>query len=163
MGSGKTTVGKIIAERLSREFIDTDSLIEEATGIPIVRLFSERSEAYFRSLEKDVISSITSRRSLVIATGGGMAACDENFRMLDDHGVLICLCASTDTILARLNGSNSRPLLNGGNMREKVEAILEKRKAYWDRMKYRISTDDLSVDQVAGQVLDIFSKLSEDD
>ncbi len=158
MGSGKTTVGKLIAERLGREFWDTDSMIEEATGIPIVRLFSERSEAYFRALESEIISTLESKKCLVIAAGGGMTVPDENYRRLNDSGVLICLRATTDTILQRLNDTNNRPLLNEGDRRRRLEEILDRRRDAYNRIRLHVDTDDASIEEVAEQVLEIYNR-----
>ncbi len=162
MGVGKTTVGNLVADLLGRDFIDTDSMIEDVTGISIARIFSERSEAYFRSLEREVVQTVSKRNNLVIAAGGGMIVPEENFRDLDDNGILICLMASADVLADRVGGSNSRPLLHKGDRKEIIQSILNSRIKAFNRIEHMIRTDSVSPSAVAREVVSIYRSQTED-
>jgi len=156
MGVGKTTVGRLVSGLLGREFIDTDFLIEEMTGLSIARIFSERSEAYFRSLEREVVENIKGMTNLVIAAGGGMIIPEDNYRVLHASGVLICLMASVDVIAERLKESNGRPLLHNGDKREVIKSHLESRMKAYDKIEHCIDTDSLQPESIAQNIVRIF-------
>lgn len=162
MGVGKTTVGKLVADSLGRDFIDTDDMIEDVTGISIARIFSERSEAYFRSLEREVVQTVSSRKNLVVAAGGGMIVPEENFRDLDDNGILICLLASADVLADRIGGSNSRPLLHEGDRKEIIQSILDARMEAFSRIDHVIRTDSMPPSAVARTVVSIYRSQTDD-
>lgn len=158
MGSGKTSVGEIVARRLEREFRDTDRMIEEITGLSIVRIFSERSEAYFRYMENEVAKIVAQQRNLVIAVGGGMTVPDENFENLTSSGLLICLNASENVLLDRLANNDIRPLLRGGELKSRLHKILIDRRESYDRIPFRIDTDGLTIEEVAEQVIELYTE-----
>jgi len=158
MGSGKTSVGEIVAKLLKREFRDTDRMIEEITGLSIVRIFSERSEAYFRYMENEVAKMIGEQRNLVVAVGGGMTVPDENFETLKSSGLLICLTAKEKELLHRLENHNGRPLLRGGELKSRLHKILTERRESYDRIPFRIDTDGLTVEAVAEQVIELYTE-----
>jgi shikimate kinase len=156
MGSGKTTVGRLVAERLGREFKDTDRLIEDRTGISIVRIFSERSELYFRALEREVVKEIAEQRNLVVAIGGGTIVDEENRRELSSDSLLICLLAATNVLHQRLNGTNHRPLLKGRDLRTRIEEVLRERMSVYRAVEHCIETDRLTVESVADRIVQIY-------
>jgi shikimate kinase len=156
MGCGKSTVGRLVAERLSREFCDTDKRIEEITGLSITRIFSERSEAYFRLLEKDVVQSIAQTTGLVVAAGGGMTIPEENFRVLSEHSLLIRLDASIPTLACRLRESACRPLLLSDDLESRIARILNERRPMYERIGLAIPTDGLTIDEVAARVIEVY-------
>jgi shikimate kinase len=158
MGSGKTCVGEAVAKMLGREFRDTDKMIEEITGLSIVRIFSERSEAYFRNLEREVAKIISRETNLVVAVGGGMTVSDENFDVLCSSGIMICLCAREKELLLRLKDSEGRPMLRGADLKTRLHQILEDRKDSYDRIPFRIDTDNLDVESVAAQVVELYEE-----
>ncbi len=158
MGSGKTSVGKIVAERLGWEFKDTDRMIEEITGLTIARIFSERSEQYFRTLEKEVVAQIRQQNNLVVAVGGGTMIPEENRDNLAANGIIICLCATCDTLMKRLADQSGRPLLKGEDMKSRIEEIMNERKAIYDSLDQKIITDDLSLHEVADCVIEICAR-----
>ena len=90
MGTGKTSLGKLLAEKLGRGFIDIDQKIEQDAGLSIPQIFEKYGEKYFRELEKNAVKEITQRRGLVIATGGGTIKDEENLRLLKNSGVIVC-------------------------------------------------------------------------
>lgn len=157
MGSGKTSVGEVVARKLKREFRDTDRMIEEITGLSIVRIFSERSEAYFRYMENEVAKMIGEQRNLVVAVGGGMTVSDENFECLKSSGLLICLNAKENVLLGRLADQDGRPLLRGGELKSRLHKILSERRESYERIPFCIDTDGLTVNAVAERVVELYS------
>src|SRR5258708_15801955 len=111
MGTGKTTVGKIIAARLGWQFLDTDHIIEEEAGHPIRTIFAEQGESAFRQMESDVCESLALVKHKIIATGGGIVLTQANRDALVYAGLVVCLNAPADVIVARLSGATDPPLL----------------------------------------------------
>lgn len=158
MGAGKSVVGQLVAEKLEREFWDTDEMIAEQTGLSIVRIFSERSEKYFRSLERELVGRIKQLKDLVVAVGGGLTIPEDNYADLSENGLIICLYASVDTLTERLRESGGRPLLLGNDLRAKVEEILARRDPSYDKIPLRITTDDLTIEDTAAKVIKLFQE-----
>src|SRR3712207_6229276 len=111
MGTGKSAVGRALAARLGRRFVDTDALIEVAAGVPIPRIFAEGGEGVFRSFESSVIAEAAELCSAVIATGGGALGRAENVARLRETGHLVCLTARPEVILERTAPWSNRPML----------------------------------------------------
>jgi shikimate kinase len=154
MGAGKTSTGRALAARLGRPFVDLDAVIEEREGCPIPRIFAERGEPYFRSVESAVVRDYAARRGHVIAAGGGVVTIAENLRVLAETGTLYCLRASADTILARVGHETHRPLLQGGDKRAKIQDLLDRRQALYDAIPNQVETDGLSPVEVADRLAD---------
>ncbi|WP_298667618.1 shikimate kinase [uncultured Methanofollis sp.] len=128
-GTGKTTVGKMIARRLSLPFLDTDALIEERAGMPVPAIFASAGEATFRSLEREVIAGLADFRG-VIATGGGAVLDPENVRVLRKGGTVVLLEASAGEVITRTAGSD-RPPLTGLPPEDEVRALLHRRRPFY--------------------------------
>lgn len=129
MGTGKSTIGRLLAERLGFDYVDTDTLIEQRHG-PIPQIFREHGEGEFRRLERDIADELAERRRLVIATGGRLMVDAVNAARLAATGDVFCLTASVDTIIARLASDDSpieRPLLAGTDVRRRVTQLLADR------------------------------------
>ena len=125
MGSGKSTVGRKAAKAVEYNFLDTDALIEQEEGTTIAKLFEEKGEAYFREKETETIRRLlTEPKGKIIATGGGLPIKEENSRLLKELGTVIYLKAETETLFKRLTGDSARPLLQNGDLREKIETML---------------------------------------
>jgi len=152
MGTGKSAVGKKLAARLGRKFIDTDALIEQEAGMPIARLFSEKGEPYFRELEQQVIARVCLENSAVIATGGGAIIREVNAQRLKASGVVICLTAAPEVILARVQGDTTRPLLLADDPLKKIHTLLAVRAEGYAKAHVTIDTSRLSVDEVVEAV-----------
>lgn len=130
MGTGKTTVGRLMAQQLNYEFIDTDHLIEERIGCTIAEFFREQGEAAFRKLEGDLAQELSKRRGLVISTGGRMMLDRANAAALCKTGRVFCLVATPEEILQRIAGDKTeRPLLQTANPLEKIIALLQERES----------------------------------
>ncbi len=123
MGSGKTTIGRLLAKRINRRFVDTDEEIEKVTGISVAEIFNKSGEPEFRRIEKELIRKIASEKDpAIIALGGGSLMDEESLKVAKQTGILIYLKCSTDVLKQRLRNS-TRPLLKTDNM----ESLLEKR------------------------------------
>lgn len=157
MGTGKTTVGRLVAAALGMEFVDTDRVIEERHG-PIPQIFAEHGEGHFRRLEREVASELADRSSQVVATGGRLMLDAVNAERLGATGDVLCLTASVDTIVARVGAEGDaidRPLIAGGGedeVRARVAELLEERAEAYGRFA-QIDTEDRTPDQVAAAIV----------
>ena len=122
MGSGKTTIGKALSEKLSYRFFDTDAVIEQAAQQSIAQIFATSGEATFRQLETQVLAELSAYRRLAIATGGGIILDRQNWSYLK-HGLIVWLDAPVEDICDRLQGDTSRPLLQGADPQAKDSAL----------------------------------------
>jgi shikimate kinase len=149
MGTGKSSVGRAIAKRLGRPFIDTDALIEKEAGMTITSIFNERGEVQFRALERTVIDKVCEQhQAAIIATGGGAMVNEDNARRLKESGMVICLTATPAVILSRVQGNEDRPLLKSDNPLEKIRTLLEARAEAYAKADLTIDTSHLSLDEV---------------
>lgn len=154
MGAGKTSVGKVIAERLGREFVDMDLAIEAAEGMTIRQIFEKRGEAYFRAREAEWCAQLAPRENLVIATGGGALVNSQNLAQFGDAFV-VCLDATPDELLGRLQGEQNkkRPLLAAPNPRQRIVELLDGRRDAYAQIEWHLDTNGKTVEQVAEEVV----------
>jgi shikimate kinase len=153
MAVGKSAVGRNLAKRLRRRFVDLDRMIEKRAGLKVREIFELKGERYFRELEKQTLADLLQQPGHVIATGGGVVMDEENLRFLKDKTLLVCLSASTETIMARVGNSTKRPLLKGPNRRERVEAMLALRADKYAQAHVTVDTSELTLDQVVEQIV----------
>ena len=152
MGSGKTTVGRILAERLGWQFVDTDSLVESRAGTRIAEIFRTVGESAFRELESGVITELASRGSLVVATGGGAPAQPGNRSFFSREGSSVFhLKVSLFSALQRTQNDSGRPLL-AQNQRA-ISALYDSRVPLYDEMGIPVDTEGRSPAEVAGQIM----------
>lgn len=155
MGTGKSTVAGLLAERWGLASVDTDALIAERAGKSIVDLFAVEGEQHFRDRETQVLRELAQEQALVISSGGGMLLRPENGELLRAMGPIICLHASPEVILARTADSNNRPLLSKADPREEIRRLLAGREQAYSQADYHLATDELSPEQAAEQVEEI--------
>lgn len=153
MGAGKTTIGKLLAERTGRKFIDTDKLIEKRLGRPISQFFKLYGEDAFREHETAVIHSLTAEPA-VIATGGGVIVRQENYDHLRQIGKVIYLRSEPQELIQRLQVSKKkRPLLSAEDWEERLVSILEDRKAKYEAADIIVHVDQSNQDAIVDQIL----------
>jgi shikimate kinase len=159
MGSGKSTIGNIIAKRLHREFQDSDHFIEQRTGVDIARIFDIEGEQGFRDRESNALQELLSQNNRVIATGGGSILREENQKLLKQKGFIVFLDTSVKQQLQRLRRDKKRPLLQTDNPRARLEALFEERHPiYVDLADLAVKTDKRVARRLAA---DIISQLPE--
>ena len=151
MGTGKTTVGRILANRLGWGFVDTDEVIESRAG-PIPAIFEREGEPGFREMERSVARELAGRAGLVIATGGRMMLDPECAACLEPEADVLCLTADTDTIIERIGDTAQRPLLAGPDASERVRELLDERAEGYGRFS-AVDTEARSPEQVADAVM----------
>jgi len=161
MGAGKTTVGKEVAGRLGRRFVDLDDLIVERAGKSIPAIFAQDGEPAFRELESAVCQELREPAGLVVATGGGAALNPANRAALEAGGVVICLDAEPAAIVRRLAGSNGRPLLVGADRHARVAELLSQRDGAYAALSRHLDTTGLSIPAAAERVMGIAAGLPE--
>src|SRR5438105_1675476 len=148
MATGKTSVGRIVASRLGRPFVDTDALIEAEAGRSVPRIFAEDGEAAFRRLEAQAVARAAGPGGSVIATGGGVVLSRKNMDRLRQHGLIVALRADPQAILARVGRAGDRPLL-GDDPEGRVHRLLEERSEFYREADVVVETSALSLDAVA--------------
>lgn len=160
MGSGKTSVGKRLAGKIKYKFIDTDEWIEKTEKMKISEIFEKHGEEYFRNLETNTIKElISSTKSTIISTGGGMPLRECNARLLKELGVVIYLKASEEITIKRVKGDTTRPLLAGDNLEERVNRLLTERMPVYEAAAHKkIITDNISFELIIEEIMKYYSE-----
>ena len=154
MGTGKSVVGKQLAQRLNRPFIDLDRQIEKKAGRPVREIFVRDGEAAFRKLETAAVGEAAALKEHVIATGGGVMCDESNVEALKASGTLVCLTASADAILERTATTlASRPLLAGADPKQRIEGLLKLRAPFYAKADITIDTGGRTPQQVVEEIL----------
>lgn len=153
MGAGKSTIGKMLADRTNREFIDTDSVIVEKTGVEIDLIFEIEGEEGFRKRESRLIKELTALDNIVLATGGGAVLDPENRKYLQQRGTVIYLQATAEQLYERTAKDRKRPLLNTNDRLGRIKELLEVREPLYRQIaSAEISTDGKSVKQIVDKL-----------
>lgn len=154
MGTGKSSIGRLVSQRLRFQFVDTDALIVERAGREISDIFAQHGEPHFRDLETRAIESLALRERYVIATGGGAVLREENRRLLRALGFVVLLTAREKTILDRVGHGHRRPLLHTANPSAKIAELLAARApSYEAAAHWTLDTSDLTREQAAEAVV----------
>ena len=154
MGTGKTSVGRLIASKLGHDFIDTDQLVVQKSGMEITDIFRERGEAYFRDEESDALKSLQGRSKLVVATGGGIIVRPENVAFLKQLGFVAWLTATRDVIYSRVSLNDKRPLLQTDDPRRTIDDLLDSRKPlYSEAAQFTIDSSILPHPRIADMII----------
>ena len=161
MGTGKSTVGEIVAARLGRPFVDFDARIVDVSGKSIAEIFAENGEEGFRRWEGRISCASACTEGQVLATGGGIVLDPENVRALSRRGILICLEASIESIVERVSKDGGRPLLNSKDRWQRIRDLLEERRPLYEALPYHINTEGMSAEAVADRVIEISSSQAE--
>ncbi len=134
MGSGKTTMGRILARHLDKEFVDSDEEIQHRTGVTIPHIFDVEGEPGFRQRETAALAALVSRDNLVLATGGGAVLMEENRQMMQQNGIVIYLKAGVHDLWLRTRNDRNRPLLQTGNVHARLAELLQQRDALYQQV-----------------------------
>lgn len=161
MGTGKSTVGKVLAKKMNRALVDVDHRIEEMEKRRIAEIFEREGEAYFRKLEKEAIREIALGSNLVITTGGGAVIDPENLAALKRNGFLIALDAGAETIFQRVKDTRHRPLLRSGDLLGEIKRLLDERRPHYREADLTFATDGKSPAQVAELIFEALNKEEE--
>ena len=153
MGVGKSAVGREVAARLGRPFVDLDDLIEQNAGMSINDIFATKGEDYFRALEMMTLRELAAQRGMVIATGGGALVDAANREMMTRSSLVICLTASVSAIEARVGDAADRPLLAGADKQQRIVALMNERAAAYAEIPYWIDTSHYTIAQVADEII----------
>lgn len=157
MGTGKTTVGRCLAEKLGWSVIDTDVLIETREGKTIPDLFVKVGERAFREIETSVIRELLEEEKTVITLGGGAVMQPINRELLQQAGLFICLNARPETILERIESETHRPLLEGGDRLSRIQEILSERGEIYEKIPNQVETDGNSPEEIAEEIIKNFN------
>lgn len=149
MATGKSSVGKRLAELVHYDFLDLDTEIEAEAGMPIPEIFSSRGEPEFRALEARMVESIAGKTGYVIAAGGGTIVDPQNLARLKSCGIIITLTADIQTIVQRVGKGDDRPMLWEGDRLERIRTLLQKREQAYAKADIILDTSSLSIDEVA--------------
>lgn len=156
MGTGKSTVGRLVAEQLKFEFLDTDALIEQRSGKKITEIFAQHGEPAFRELEAQIVLEFSQSTHTVISTGGGLPTNPANLKNLKQHSLVICLWAAPEHIYERVREQAHRPLLNDPDPLSKIRNLLSAREQFYKQADVLLNSDLRSAREVAQQVINQF-------
>ncbi len=159
MATGKSTVGRLVAQKLNFKFFDTDELIEKRWGKCIADIFLEEGEQAFRKKEEGIAAELGERRGLVIATGGGMMQNPANVNAFKRRGQIYCLSASLDQIMERISNDKDiiRPLVQVDDPLERIRELLNERKRVYDQF-IQLDTSGLTPEQVVAKLIAIHAE-----
>ena len=152
MGAGKTTVGKYLAEKYKKDFIDTDAIIEAQKKTSIPDIFAKYGEDIFRQIEANIIKKISEQNNKIISTGGGVVENAENINNLKKNGILVYLKAPAKVLYERIKNQNNRPLLQNENPLKTLQGLLQKREKNYMKADIIIETENKSVAEIAQEV-----------
>lgn len=158
MGTGKTAVGKGLAKKLGREYIDSDEVIQEKEGRCIPRIFTEEGEEYFRTVETRVIRELSELDECIISAGGGVVLREENLRLLRKKGALVCLKARPEVIWERVKKDKGRPLLEGFcDKKKRIRELLNKRDPFYNRADITVDTSSGEVSEIVDEIIELLT------
>ncbi|TCT35138.1 shikimate kinase [Providencia alcalifaciens] len=156
-GSGKTTIGKKLAEKTGYQFIDTDKLIFEHAGMSIADIVKQQGWDYFRQLESQILSSIEPQKAIV-STGGGIVLASENQQVMRDNGTVIYLRSTPETLAQRLAAepqAEQRPSLTGKSLLEEIEEVMEQRDPIYLSTAHHVIDANQSIDAIINQIANL--------
>lgn len=153
MGTGKTTIATALAHRLKMRYISTDDLIEKREKRTINEIFTVSGEDYFRDVESDVIREVSQMDNAVIDAGGGAVIREENIANLKSAGIVVCLEADEETIMARTKKYKHRPILNVADPKRKIRELIARRAPFYAKADRRVDTGALTIRQAVEEIV----------
>ena len=159
MGVGKSTVGRILAEQLRFDFLDTDERIEREAGRSVRQIFAEHGEPVFRGMERRLVQSLADRDRLIISTGGGLIVDPENLADLRQHAMVVCLWASPETIYERVRYQSHRPLLQAPDPLAKIRELLAQRESAYRQADVLVGVERRNAREIAQHIVHQFNAM----
>ncbi len=163
MGTGKSTVGQLVAGMLGFRFVDTDEMIEGMAGRKIADIFASEGETRFREYENQVVKKLETLNHTVISTGGGFVTNPENLASLKTHALVVCLWCSAETIFKRVGHQTHRPLLRVENPLERIRTLLEERAPAYRKADVLLNSEFRKAREVAMHVVHQFRSVAGQD
>lgn len=158
MGTGKTTVAKLLSGELKMHYVSSDELIEEKEKMSINSIFRKKGEAYFRASEREVLREILDRKGQVVDAGGGAMLDERNVNLFRERSILICLTADAETVHERTSKHSHRPLLDVKDPLKKIKELMEKRRNFYAKAPYHIDTSCLNIEETLKAVKNVVEK-----
>lgn len=156
--SGKTTVGRLVADNIGFKFIDLDILIEQNEGLKISEIFAKFGEEYFRKLETKTLKNIVEEKPFVLSTGGGTVQKDENLKILKEMGKIFYLEISPDELFDRIKGDKNRPLLQNKDPKKTLTDLYNQRKANYEKADFKINAINMP-NKTADEIIKEYEKI----
>ena len=158
MGTGKTTIGPLLAEKLNYTFIDTDEMVEKAMGMKISDIFSDFGEQVFRDAEYEALQEALGRERVVVSTGGGIVLFERNRELLREKAFVVTLAAKPETVFKRVQGDTSRPLLKSEEPLTRIRQMMAERQKFYNDCNLNISTDDCMALECCEKIVKAYQK-----
>ena len=154
MGSGKTTLGKVLSKKLDKDFYDSDQVIEEKLGVNVPMIFEYEGEAGFREREKDILRELVSKQNIVLATGGGIILSESNRDLLAKNGIVIYLKSNQKDLVLRMKNDKTRPLLKNGNVELIIKKLCQEREPLYEEIAdFKIATKNKRIYEVVNEII----------
>jgi shikimate kinase len=156
MASGKSTIAKALAHELGFKFLDIDTLIEEHENKTITQIFAENGELYFRNLEREILFSLSNRKFIVVASGGGTPCFEDNMDFINQHFISVYLNADSNLLFHRLRlKKRSRPLVaNSENLQQTIGILLSEREKFYKRANVLLDISSNNTKQIVSAILE---------
>ena len=154
MGAGKSTIAKVLKEKLNVPLCEMDEMIAEQQKMAISDIFAQYGETYFRDLETQLVKDISEKDGVIVSCGGGAVLREENVSFMKENGRIVLLSATPDTIYERVRYSKDRPILNGHMNVEYIRELMEKRRSRYESVAdLAVATDGRSVETIADEII----------
>ena len=158
MGSGKTTLGKILSKKLDKQFYDSDQVIEEKLGVDVPMIFEYEGEVGFREREKDILNELVGIQNIVLATGGGIILSKANRDLLAKNGIVIYLKSNQEDLILRMKNDKTRPLLKDGNIEEIIKTLCKEREPLYEEIAdFEIMTKNKRIHEVLNEIISVIN------
>jgi len=160
MGSGKTTLGKILSKKLDKIFYDSDQVIEEKLGVDVPMIFEYEGEAGFREREKDILKELVNIQNIVLATGGGIILSKSNRDLLAKNGIVIYLKSNQKDLILRMKNDKTRPLLKNGNIEEIIKKLYKEREPLYEEIAdFEIMTKNKRIHEIVNEIINVLNNI----
>jgi shikimate kinase len=159
MGTGKSSIAKMLSAVLGIPMLDMDASIEERTGKKISDIFAKEGEAAFRALERAMVVELSAKHDIIVSCGGGVVIDPENIKTMQSSGIAVCLDATPETVYARVKNETHRPLLKVADPLTAIKILMIKRELFYKAITHHVDTDGQTVEAVAMQICGMLRSL----